>query len=417
MGMLLRTIYESIMQALHQLSSNPLRSFLSSLGITIGIFCIISVMSAVDSLEDNISKSFEKLGHDVLYVDRQPWNEDPGQSWWKYMRRPMPDHEDLDAIKARVKGAEYASLSVFVPGKTITYGSSNVRGAYMAGITFDYSDITKLDFGSGRYFTPFEYSTGANVVIIGAVLAEELFGSKEAVGKIVRIGGRKYQIVGVLAKEGNSLIDVIPFDEAILVGFNTIKKIINVRTGAEWGKLLNVKAKPGVKLVDLEDEVTGVLRSHRKLRPKEESNFAINTLSILTNLLEPVFAVMNMVGIIIGVFAIIVGIFSVANIMFVSVKERTNIIGIKKALGAKRGVILFEFLIESVILCTIGGALGLGVVVLVLELISGVFNYEMFVSVRNMVIAVSLAIGIGVIAGVIPAIQAARMDPVEAIRA
>jgi len=405
------------MQAVHELSSNPLRSFLSSLGITIGIFCIISVMSAVDSLEDNITKSFEKLGSDVIYVDRRPWNEDPSQNWWKYMRRPLPDFEDLEAIEARVDDVESASLSVFVPSKTINYKSSHVRGAYMAGVTYDYQEITKLEFEAGRYFTPFEYKTGTNALILGNVLATELFGeASRAVDKIVRLGGMKFQVIGVLEKEGESLIDIIPFDEAVIISYNTTKKMINVRTGARWGKLLNVKAKPGVDLNDLGDQVTGVLRSHRKLRPKEEDNFSINQVSVLTNLLKPVFNVMNMVGIVIGIFAIIVGIFSVANIMFVSVKERTNIIGIKKALGAKRGMILFEFLIESILICAVGGAFGLLTVIGVLKIISGVFEFTMFVSPTNMIIAVVLAIVIGVIAGLIPAIQASRMDPVEAMR-
>ena len=414
--MLLRSIYESIMQALQQLYVNPLRSFLSSLGITIGIFCIISVMSAVDSLEDNITSSFDKLGSDVLYVDKNPWNEDPGQSWWKYARRPNPDHADLVALQDRVAGAESVSLSVFVPGKTIKYGSSSVRGAYMAGITYDYAEITKLEFAYGRYFTQFEYSTGANKIIIGNVLSTELFGEKDPTGKTVKIGGRKFQITGVLKKEGKSLIGIIPFDEAILMSYNTVKKLINVRTGARWGTMLNVKAKPGVKLVDLEDEVTGVLRAHRKLRPKEESDFAINELSMFTKMLAPIFSMMNSVGIIIGGFAIIVGIFSVANIMFVSVKERTNIIGIKKALGARNGVILLEFLIESIILCIIGGAIGLGVVMLVLKLLSAMIDFDMFVSMQNILIALIGAIVIGIVAGLIPAMQAARMDPVEAMR-
>jgi putative ABC transport system permease protein len=287
----------------------------------------------------------------------------------------------------------------------------------MSGITYEYQDITKLEFEFGRYFTPFEYRTAANVVILGNVLAGELFGeASRAVDKTVRIGGMKFQVVGVLEKEGNSLINIIPFDEAVLVSYNAIKKMINVRTGVRWGKMLNVKAKPDVALADLSDQVTGVLRAHRKLRPKEEDNFSINELSVLTKLLEPVFQVMNMVGIVIGIFAIIVGIFSVANIMFVSVKERTGIIGIKKALGATRGVILFEFLIESILICAVGGVIGLGVVVGVLEIVSGAFNYEMYVSVTNMVLAVVLAIVIGVIAGLIPALQAARMDPVEAMR-
>ena len=401
--MFLRVIFEAIVQAFQQLNSNKLRSFLSSLGITIGIFCIISVLSAVDSLESNISKSFEKLGNDVLYVDRMPWNEDPNSNWWKYMRRPHPGEDDLEALKAQVKGAEYASLSVFIPGKTIKYGSTDVQGAYMAGITYDYADISKLEFESGRYFTPFEYANGTNRVILGNVLAEELFGDRDPIGKTVKIVGRKYQVIGVLEKEGNSLVSIIPYDEAVLVSFNTAKKLVNVKTGRTWGTLLNVKARPDVEMVDLRDEVMGVMRKHRKL-------------SMFTTMIEGIFGVMNMVGFVIGIFAILVGVFSVANIMFVSVKERTSIIGIKKALGARNSIILFEFLIESIMLCVVGGVIGLGVVMLVLKGVSGIFQFDMFVSATNITIALVGAIAIGIVAGLIPATQAARMDPVDAMR-
>ncbi|HLF62177.1 MAG TPA: ABC transporter permease [Saprospiraceae bacterium] len=414
--LLFKAIYESIVQAVQELNSNKLRSFLSSLGITIGIFCIISVLSAVDSLERNISDSFEKLGNDVLYVDRQPWNEDPESNWWKYMRRPAPDYEDYEVLKANVKRAEFASLTIFIPGRTIEFGSSHVRGGYMAGLTYDYADISRLEFQDGRYFTPYEYETGANKVILGFSVADELFRSIDPIGKTVKMAGQKFQVIGVLKKEGNSLINIFQYDQAILISFHTAKKLVNVKTGSTWGTMLNVKARPGVELVDLRDEVTGVLRAHRKLKPKEESNFAINELSMFTNLLRPVFGMMNVVGFVIGLFAMIVGAFSVANIMFVSVKERTNIIGIKKALGAKRGIILLEFLIEAILLCIVGGLFGLGVVMLVLRFVSGVFHYEMFVSTGNIIAGLMGAIVIGVIAGIIPAMQAARMDPVEAIR-
>lgn len=414
--MFLRVIYESIIQAFQQLNGNKLRSFLSSLGITIGIFCIISVLSAVDSLEANISQSFEKLGNDVLYVDRMPWNEDPDANYWKYMRRPQPGFDDLEALKRQVKGSAHASLSVFIPGRTIKYHSSHVEGMYMAGITYDYADITKLEFESGRYFTPFEYANGTNRIILGYVLAEELFGNLDPIGRTVRIAGKKFQIIGVLKKEGNSLINIIPFDEAVLISFNTAKKLVNVKSGTTFGTLLNVKAKPGVELVDLQDEVVGVMRKHRKLRPKEDDNFAVNQLSMFTNLLRPIFSVMNMVGFVIGIFAILVGVFSVANIMFVSVKERTSIIGVKKALGARNSTILFEFLIESIMLCVVGGVIGLLIVMGVLKAVSGIFQYEMFVSATNITIALVGAIVIGILAGLIPATQAARMDPVDAMR-
>ncbi len=181
--MFLNLIYESIVQAFQQLSANKLRSFLSLTGISIGIICIISVLSAVDSLKDNISSSFEKLGNDVLYIDKMPWNEDPSQNWWKYMRRPQPSYEDLESIKKKVKLSDKASFSVFIPGRTLKFGSSSVEGAYMAGVTDDYADIFRLEFEKGRFFTPFESSTGANRAIIGATLAEKLFGTIEPIGK------------------------------------------------------------------------------------------------------------------------------------------------------------------------------------------------------------------------------------------
>jgi putative ABC transport system permease protein len=414
--MFIKIIYESIVQALQQLYSNKLRSFLSLLGISIGIFCIIAVKSAVDSLKHNIEVSFEKLGNDVLYVDKMPWNEPPHMSWWKYMKRPEPDFNDYQALKKRVKGSDLASISVFIPSRTLKYHSSHVEGAYMAGVTFDFAEIFNLEFEKGRYFTPFEYESGANRVILGKEVAAELFNTVEPIGKEVRIRGRKFQVMGVMEKEGESMFSPFNFDDAVIISYNTIKKLINVKSRNTYGTSLNIKAAPGVNLEDLKDEVTGALRAHRKLRPREDENFAINELSMFTNLIQPVFKVLNIAGIIIGGFALVVGMISVANIMFVSVKERTSIIGIKKALGARKSVILLEFLIESVILCVIGGLFGLLIVFGSLRFIASAFEYDMFLSMNNVIIAVAVAVIVGIISGVIPAIKAARMDPVDAIR-
>jgi putative ABC transport system permease protein len=412
----LKVIYESFIQAFQQLLSNKLRSFLSLTGISIGIICIISVLSAVDSLKDNISTSFEKLGNDVLYIDKMPWNEDPGQNWWKYQQRPQPSHEDLLAIKKKTKLSDHASFAVFIPGRTVKFGSSSVEGGYMAGVTDDYATIFNLEFEQGRFFTPFESASGANRAIIGSVLAEELFGSIDPIGKDINIKGLDFQVIGVLKKEGNTLINIFQFDEAILVSYNTAKKLINVKSRYTWGSSLNVKAAPGIALDDLRDEVTGILRSARKIKPKEKDNFAINQLSMFTTLIAPVFSTMNIVGIFIGGFSILVGMFSVANIMFVSVKERTNIIGIKKALGARQSIILLEFLIESVVLCLVGAIIGLLIVMGVLKLASMAFHYDIYLSVGNLIIALVLALVIGVLSGLVPAWQAARLDPVEAMR-
>ena len=220
----------------------------------------------------------------------------------------------------------------------------------------------------------------------------------------------------MLKKEGNSLINIFQFDEAVLISFNTAKKLINVKSKNSWGTSLNVKAAPGVNLDDLRDEITGILRSARKIKPKEPENFAINQLSMFTKLIEPIFSTMNVVGIFIGGFSILVGMFSVANIMFVSVKERTSIIGIKKALGARKFIILLEFLIESVVLCLIGAFFGLLIVFGVLKLASSAFHYDIYLSWGNVLIAFILSLVIGVVSGLVPAWQAARLDPVEAMR-
>lgn len=415
-AMFVKIIYESIVQALQQLSANKLRSFLSLTGISIGIICIISVLSAVDSLKDNVSASFEKLGNDVLYVSREPWTEDPGQNWWKYRQRPEPDYADLQAIQAKSKLAERASFSVFIPGRLLKFAGNSVQGAYMAGVTADYEYIFNLEFQQGRFFTPFEMNAGANRVVLGAELASSLFGPVDPIGREINIKGIDFQVVGVMKKEGSSLISIVPFDEAVIIPFNTAKKLVNVKSRYNWGTSLNVKSRAGASLDDLQDEVTGILRSQRKIKPKEDENFAINRLSMFTSLLEPIFGTMNIVGIFIGGFSILVGMFSVANIMFVSVRERTSIIGIKKALGARQSVILLEFLIESIILCLVGAVIGLLIVYGVLKIATAAFHYEIYLSLTNFLIGLFLAVIIGIVSGLVPAWQAARLDPVEAMR-
>lgn len=413
---LLKIVSESISQALSQLLGNKLRSFLSLLGITIGIFCIIGVQSAVDSLENNVRSSINKLGDDVLYIQKMPWNEDPGQNFWKYQRRPAPSYEDYLAIRTRVKSAGLADYHVFVGSKTLKYRSSSVERVAAMAVTYDCAEMFSLDFEKGRYYTPLEYNQGMNKVVIGHTVAEELFGPIDPIGKVVKMGGHKLEVIGVIEKSGDDLISIMNFDEVVLLGYETAKKVANVKTNFFFGSSVNVKAAPGYTLDQLKDEITGVLRAHRRLKPKEESNFALNNVSILANLIGNIFGALNMAGLLIGGFAIFVGMFSVANIMFVSVKERTSIIGIKKALGAKRYVILLEFLIESIILCVLGGILGLLIISGAARILSEFLPFEMFLSLRNILVGVILSVVIGVISGFIPAYQAAKMDPVEAMR-
>ncbi len=416
MQIYLRVLYESMAQAFQQLKANKLRTFLSLLGVTIGIFCIIGVQSAVNSLQDNVMGSLEKLGDDVVYIQKMPWNEDPGQNYWKYQRRPNPSYEDFESIKAKVKSAGWADYHVYIGTRTLKYRSSSVERAFTVAVTFDFDEIFNVKYEKGRYYTPTEYHYGMNKILIGYEVAQALFGAIEPIGKEVRINGRDFEVIGVFEKSGKDILKVMDFDQAVIISYELAKKIANVKTTDFWGTTVNVKAAPGVSVEKLKDDLTGVLRAERRLKPKESDNFALNSLSLLANLMDQFFGVLNLVGFAIGIFAMIVGMISVANIMFVSVRERTNIIGIKKALGAKRSVILFEFLIESVILCILGGIIGLGLVFLIITALESVMPYPVHLDFKNIAFGLTLSVAVGVISGFIPALRASNMDPVEAIR-
>jgi putative ABC transport system permease protein len=415
--MFFRILIESFSQAIQQLTGNKLRSFLSLLGITIGIFCIIGVKSAVNSMEENIRSSFEKLGNDVIYISKIPWGEGgPENNFWKYQRRPNPCYEDLEVVKARVKSAEKSSFSLFVGAKTLKYHSSSVDRAFVLATTYDYADIFKLKLEKGRYYSIGEYQYGADQVIIGHQVSEQLFGALDPIGKEIKMMGRNMTVMGVIEETGRDIINPVNFDECVIMGFELARKITNVRPNNPFGGSINVKAKAGVDLDQLKDEVTVALRSRHRLSPRADNDFSLNEISIIGAFLDNIFAVMNLAGFVIGIFALLVGMFSVANIMFVSVKERTALIGIKKAIGAKRYMILLEFLIESIILCIIGGALGLLLIWGMTIAISSVLDFDIYLSFGNLVTGVVCSVAVGVISGMIPALQASKMDPVEAIR-
>ena len=410
-------IYEGIKQAIGQLLGNKLRSFLSLLGITIGIFCIISVKSAVDSLEENIRESFRKLGTDVLYLSKMPWGEDPFQNYWKYMRRPNPSYKDYEVINKHVSSAQLVSFSVFAGQKTARFKSNSVENSFIVGCTLEYPEIFNLQLSDGRFFTPNEYQNGAFCCVLGSTIAENLFPGIDPIGKTINLSGYKAYVIGIIKKSGNDIINPLKFDQAMIIPFTMMKKIFNTKPEGPFSNTsVSIKAKKGVNLEILKDDVIAAIRANHRLHPKESNDFSLNEVSLLDSFIKAFFGVLNVAGLVIGGFSILVGMFSVANIMFVSVKERTNIIGIKKALGARQNVILLEFLVESVILCLLGGILGLLIVLLTVMVLSKILDFDIFLSLNNILTGIGLSALIGILAGFIPAMQAAKMDPVEAIR-
>lgn len=412
----IRIFAEGIRLAVQELWASKMRSFLSTLGITIGIFCVVSVLMVVDSVERNVKSSFEKLGDDIVYIMREPWDEDPSQNWWKYTRRPFPSYGEFKAIQERVDAAEATAIRIIIQGKDIKYKNNTLENVNMAAASHDFGDIFNLDFERGRYFSPLESQLGSNKVIVGYTIAKELFPNiDDPTGKEVKIMGRKLSIIGVLQEEGESLLGD-GMDQLAILPYNYMRRYIDINSKRVIPAIC-VKAKEGVPVELLKEEIRGALRAKRRLKPKEEDDFAMNQMSILLGFIDNIFVYINSAGWLIGIFSILVGGFGIANIMFVSVQERTGMIGIKKSLGAKNHYILFEFLVEAICLCLLGGVTGLILVYSLAAIGNSVADtFEFVVSSQNISIALGLSVGIGVISGLIPAIKASMMNPVEAIR-
>ena len=409
----LRLLKESLIFAIDSLIVNKLRTSLSLLGITIGIFAMVSVFTMVDSLENNIRNSISSLGDNVIYVAKMPWDFDPNQAWWDYIRRPQPDLDEFKMLKKQLQNAE--SIAMVLGGSTtIKYENNSIQSVESNGVTAEYNDIWDLSIERGRYITELESNSGRPVSVIGADIATTLFGNGNPIGKKIKVKGRKVAVIGVMEKEGESMMGPSN-DRKILMPLQFARNFYNLRS-RNSGAVIMVKAKSGA-IDALTDELTGIMRSLRKLKPKIGDNFALNKMSMISQGFDQIFGVINISGFVIGLFSILVGGFSIANIMFVSVKERTSLIGIQKSLGAKNFFILFQFLFESVFLCLIGGAVGLLLIFLGTLVMTYVANFPTTLGLNNILLGFGLSACIGIIAGIIPSYKASRLDPVEAIRA
>ncbi|HIN39177.1 MAG TPA: FtsX-like permease family protein [Flavobacteriales bacterium] len=411
----LRLFKESVVMALGSLIANKLRTSLSLLGITIGIFAIISVFTAVDSLEMNVRDSIETLGNDVIFIEKWPWGAGEGEyKWWDFVKRPKPNIKEMVLLQKRTKSAEACAFSVD-GNKTIKYKNNNVDNATIHAVSLDYNKIIAFEIIKGRYFTETESTSGKNIVILGAAIANNLFGPSKAVGKNVKMLGRSFNVIGVIKKEGENIFGD-SHDTQALIPVNSIRKLLDIHA-RDLDPVIMVKAKKGISNAQLKDELRGIMRSIRKLKPKAMDNFALNETSIISNGLDNIFEVIGIAGMLIGGFSILVGGFGIANIMFVSVKERTSIIGIQKSLGAKNFFILFQFLFEAIILCLIGGSVGLLLVFILTAVANSTIDMTFSLTYSNILLGVCVSVGIGVISGFAPALMASKMDPVEAIRA
>jgi len=400
--------------ALQELRKNKMRTFLSLFGVTIGIFCIIGVLSTVSSLEKNIQDGIKSLGSNTIYIDKWDYQGGADYPWWKYVNRPSPKLIETRLIRDKIK-ADINIVFSFDANAFIQYENDKLDGISYHGVTDEFDKIQPIEIAYGRYLTPMEFESGINSIVIGYENAEKLFGKPEkAVGKIVTLRNKKAVIAGVMKKQGKSMIDGWAFDQSIVLSYKFMKQML-FNEQYNNPKII-VKGPANMSPEALRDELKGAMRSIRRLGPTEEDDFSLNAISDFTKNVSSLFANVNLGGWMIGLLSLIVGAFGIANIMFVTVRERTPVIGLKKAIGAKKRTILMEFLLESALICIIGGLIGIILVMGMAQLLSSLFNFPVFVSGNILALAIGICVTIGILAGIIPAMIAARMDPVVAIR-
>lgn len=413
MFLIFTLLKESFLFAVSALKDNRTRTLLSLLGVTIGIMTIIGVFSAVDTLRNNLEESVRKIGSRTLYIEKWPWTGGPDFPWWKYVNRPESRYVDFEEVQRRMTTATEVGYAINISGSTAKYKNNSASNITVVAGTHEMYGLRNLEIVDGRYFTEQESRAAGNSVILGATIAEGLFPTEDPVGKYIVLMGRKLQVIGVLKKEGSGVLINVSNDDVAYIPFSLGRNLVNYEN---YNPSISINVKPNISLEEAESEVIGILRSVRRLPPAREDNFSVNKTTMITEQLDQLFVMVNLAGGCIGIFSILVGGFGIANIMFVSVRERTNLIGIQKALGAKQFFILSQFLIESVLLCLIGGAIGLGFVYGFAALVKLVSGFAVVVSMQMVLLTTALSTFIGLVAGIVPAINAAAMDPVEAIR-
>jgi len=412
MLVLIKLIRESLVFALGAIVVNKVRTLLSLLGITIGIFSVISVLSVFDSLERSIRESLDDLGSNVLFVQKWPWMMGGGDyPWWKYVNRPEPSVHEMEEIHRRSNVSD-ASAIMFDFSRPLSFRNNTYDEVTIMAVSHEYEKVMSVDIKEGRYFTRLESSGGRNVAIIGSKIAEELFPGADPLGQTFKISGQKADVIGVLKPQGAGAFGNSS-DEQVIIPVNFARNFVNIR---DMGTTILVKGKPKVSNEQLMDEITGIMRSLRKLKPGQESNFALNEVSVINQGLQAFFSGLALIGWIIGGFSLLVGGFGIANIMFVSVRERTNIIGIQKAIGAKNYFILLQFLFEAVFLSLLGGIIGLLLIYIGTLAFQDAMSFPLILSSKNITIGLVISTIIGLVSGFVPAWVAARLDPVEAIR-
>ena len=397
------------MIALRGVSTNKMRSVLTTLGIIIGIVSVTGMATVVNGIEKAFDEQMDSIGADIIYVEKRPWARGDGK-WWEYINRPNISADLAGELESKSSFVDAAAAVVGTRGG-VSYKQNSLEGISITGASAQYPKVHSVDLSDGRYFSDLDEQGVRDVIVVGANVAEQLFPFEDPIGKQVRLRGRKFRVIGIFVKEGEGSEGASSADNVAHMPLATFGK----HWGTRW-RNVSVQAKliEGTSLEDAKDEMTGVLRVARGLDAKEPDNFALNEQQSLREQIEPIKTAIYAIGIGLTALALLVGGIGVMNIMFVTVKERTREIGIRKAVGARRRTILIQFLIEAVVICMVGGLIGVGLSIPLSMVISLILPSSL--DFQLVVLAFSICVAIGTIFGLAPAWTAANSVPIEALR-
>ncbi|MFT5143845.1 MAG: putative ABC transport system permease protein [Rhodothermales bacterium] len=404
-------LVEAFRIAARSISANKLRAGLTTFGIIIGIVSVTAMATVVSGIEGQFDRQMAELGTGVLYVEAQPWVQGPGTKWWELINRPQINEGVADAIRQRSRSTSAVTIQVQT-GRGVSYeGRTLPRGVAVQGVTSTYPNVHEVQLEDGAFFSDMDDRAARNVAVIGAEIATQLFPVVDPIGKEIRIGGSRFRVIGVGLREGQGAEGASGFDWQIRIPLGTFEN----NYGTRYRRMsVQVKVVDGVTVEDAKDELTGIVRVARRQDAAEPDNFAVNESGSIRAAVEPVKAAIYAIGIGLTGLSLLVGGIGVMNIMFVSVKERTREIGIRKAVGAKRRTILIQFLIEAVAVSLLGGLVG---VILTIPIFLGIRTFlPAELGVGTVMVAFGICMAIGVVFGLAPAWTAANAEPIDALR-
>lgn len=411
--MIFKLMVESISFAFGSLKGDKFRTFLSLFGVTIGIFSIVTVFTAIDALQSNVERGLNSFGSTTVYVQEFPFAPEEGEEykWWEFRTRPTPKYEEYLFLKANSKTLESVAFVTFT-NLSVKYRRNTFSGGFITAPTYEWDKVANVEIENGRYFSMSETQSSIPVAIIGFEVAETLFKGEDPINKIIKVGNSNTRVIGVMRKAGESIVNIFDTDNSVLVPYSYAGTLFNVKRSSA---MICLKPQDNISRDEFIQEMRQLMRAVRRLKPKQKDNFALNEMTFLLNSTKEIFGGINLAGWIIGGFSILIGGFGIANIMFVSVKERTNLIGIQKALGAKKYTILTQFLAEAAVLALAGGAVGILFVSLLVLAVGSNESFPMQLSAYNIIRGLLISSVIGIVSGFLPAYTAANLNPVDAI--